>query len=97
MRASEMGLGTLLAWGFGFRQTLASMLYGASPSDLWSHTSGLTAVALIAALAAVGGRAQRLETGEHLARDIERSEKRLEVGTAGVTRVSTSVPTTGFV
>ena len=34
---------------------------------------------------------------EHLARDIERSEKRLEVGTAGVTRVSTSVPTTGFV
>jgi len=34
------------------------MLYGASPSDLWSHTSGLTAVALIAALAAVGSSAK---------------------------------------
>ena len=84
-----MGLGTLLAWGFGFRQTLASMLYGASPSDLWSHTSGLTAVALIAALAALARVERKGWKREHLARDIERSEKRLEVGTAGVTRDST--------
>lgn len=46
-----MGIGMLLAWFW--RQTLATMIYGVSPSDPWSQASALLVMAFVAALAAV--------------------------------------------
>ena len=49
--AVGMGLGMLLAWLW--RQALASLLHGVSPSDPWSHAGALAVMTSVALLAAI--------------------------------------------
>jgi putative ABC transport system permease protein len=64
--ALGMGLGSVLAWVW--RQAIASMLYGVSPNDPWSHASALGVMALVAVLAAVAPslRAAAIEPADAL-------------------------------